>query len=159
MTGIARTIGPVGVVVLTVALLLLAILNFFLVRYLDRSLHQAVSAAEDLAQADVTTRIVVESEDEFGALLTSMQRMTIFLREMALAADTMAAGDFTVEVAPRSDRDVFGSAFQTMSSRLERMIGRMASASDRLPSSVGPTPSPAGTEWDGSTSSRTASLG
>lgn len=132
-----RALVATGAVLLTAALLVLSGLVLLLVRYLHRSLDQAVRAAEALAQGDVETRIVVETQDEIGTLLASMSRMTSYLREMAGAADAMAAGNFTVEVTPRSERDVFGNAFQKMGANLGRMIGQMAHASEQVLSSAG----------------------
>jgi methyl-accepting chemotaxis protein len=132
-----RSLIAVGALLLVGALSLLALLAFRLIRQLDRSLGQAVRVAEALAEGDVSARIVVESQDEVGTLLASMSRMTGYLREMAGAADAIASGDFTGEVEPRSRSDVFGNAFQKMSSNLGQMIGRMAGASDRFLSSAG----------------------
>jgi len=132
-----RALITAGTAVLVVALLLLASLFFLLIRHLDRSLGQATRAAEALAEGDVTTRIEVETQDEVGAVLASMQRMTRYLREMAGATDAIASGDFSGEVTPRSERDVFGNALQKMKADLGRMIGRMATASESVLASAG----------------------
>ncbi|MDH3255573.1 MAG: methyl-accepting chemotaxis protein [Acidobacteriota bacterium] len=127
-----RAFVAAGALLLVSALLLLAVGSLLLIRHLDRSLEQAVRVAEALAQGDIPARIEVSSQDEIGTLLTSMKRMTSYLREMAGAANAIAAGDFTHRVTPRSARDVFGNAFEKMSSNLGKMIGRMAGASERV---------------------------
>ncbi len=125
-----------GAALLVAVFVLLAGLCLLLIRHLDRSLGQAVQAAEALARGDVRARIVVGSRDEIGTLLTSMSRMTDYLREMAGTADAIASGDFTGEVTPRCEHDIFGHAFRTMSTNLSQMIGRMARASERALSSA-----------------------
>lgn len=131
-----RLVVVTGVALVLAVLLPLSGLTFLLIRHLNRSLGQAVSVAEALARGDVSPQIVVESDDEIGNLLRSMSRMTGYLREMAIAADAMASGDFTAEVVPRCESDVFGKAFEKMSSSLGEMIGRMAQAADRVLSSA-----------------------
>jgi len=94
-------------------------------------LRQAADAASRLAQGDVTGRVTVESDDEVGRLLRSMDEMLGYLREMSAVADSIAEGDLSVHVAPRSPADRFGTAFGTMTQYLREMAAVADGISDR----------------------------
>ena len=94
-------------------------------------LRQAADAADRLAQGDVTTSVAVQSNDEVGRLLRSMDEMLRYLREMSAVADSIAEGDLSVRVAPRSSADRFGAAFGTMTQYLREMAAVADGISDR----------------------------
>jgi methyl-accepting chemotaxis protein len=85
---------------------------------------EAVRVAERVSAGDVDDEAddgVVAADDELGRLLAAMRGMTAYLREMAHAADRIAAGDLDVPVHPRSERDTFGHAFVGMTAYLRDM--------------------------------------
>lgn len=51
------------------------LLGFFISRAITRPLNAAVNVANQLAEGDLTTRIVVDSTDETGQLMTAMKTM------------------------------------------------------------------------------------
>jgi methyl-accepting chemotaxis protein len=85
---------------------------------------EAVAVAERVSAGDVEgvpAGASAQAEDELGRLVTAMRGMVAYLREMAQAADRIAAGDLDVPVQPRSERDTFGHAFQRMTGSLRGM--------------------------------------
>ncbi|MEE8367351.1 MAG: methyl-accepting chemotaxis protein [Thermoanaerobaculia bacterium] len=96
--------------------------SVFLVRSLTRPIQLALVASNRLAEGDMDARIEVSSGDEIGQLLQSMKEMTNYLREMAGVAESIAAGDLSVEVKPRSEVDMLGNAFQKMVEQLSETI-------------------------------------
>ena len=74
----------------------------------------------------------MRSRDEIGALAQAFERMVADLREAADAAGRIASGDLTVEHAPRSERDVFGTAFTSMAGQLRALVGRLSGSAARL---------------------------
>jgi methyl-accepting chemotaxis protein len=117
----------------TLAVLLsLGWLSLVVIRSLTRPLSQAVEVAGRLSRGDMSGRIVAQSNDEMGDLARAMERMVGYLREMAVVADSIAAGDLRAEVAPRSDNDAFGRAFQRMSGNLRRMLGDVKEAAGQV---------------------------
>lgn len=85
-----------------VALVLGAGFAFWVTRSIVRPLKSAVSIADQLAAGDVSARIEVTSKDETGQLLAAMENMIVTLREMAAAAEKIAAGDLGVTVDRKS---------------------------------------------------------
>ena len=68
-------------------------------------------AANGIAEGDVQQDVNITSRDELGETGAAFGRMIDYLNEMAADADRVAAGDLTVEVSPRSERDLLGNAF------------------------------------------------
>ena len=71
-------------------------------------------------------------EDEIGRMAGAFGAMTESLREKAALAEAIAGGDLTRDVEPRSERDVLGHAFRTMSERLRAMVGAVSSTAGTL---------------------------
>ncbi|HEX6910585.1 MAG TPA: methyl-accepting chemotaxis protein [Longimicrobium sp.] len=95
-------------------------------RSVTTQVDEAVRVAEGVAAGEVDD-VAAEStaaaggDDELGRLVGAMGGMTAYLREMAGAADRIAAGDLDVPVHPRSERDTFGHAFLRLTDYLREM--------------------------------------
>jgi methyl-accepting chemotaxis protein len=129
-------------VVTVIWVVALSALSFLIIRSLTRPLGEAVEAARRLGRGDLEVEVEQRSNDEIGELAASMGQMIGYFREMAKVADSIAAGDLRVEVAPRSAADVFGDAFHRMSVNLRQIIGdvkisaaQVASTADELSAS------------------------
>jgi methyl-accepting chemotaxis protein len=127
-------VSQAALVAITLAVLL--ILSFLILRSLSRPLGQAVSAARRLAEGDFKSTIPQGSGDEPGQVLDSLRETVRYLREMAKAADSIAAGNLAVQIQPRSNRDTFGLAFQKMVANLHEMIGDLQGSSEHLMSAA-----------------------
>jgi methyl-accepting chemotaxis protein len=131
---------------LSIVLLALAALVGFGVAFLiARQIVNGVSslnrAARGIAEGDVDQTVDVRSRDELGATAESFRAMIQYLKEMAGAADRVAAGDLTVDVTPRSDRDALGKALHGMVSNLRSVLrdvsegaGTVSAASQQMAS-------------------------
>jgi methyl-accepting chemotaxis protein len=129
-----RTYVVVGVGIGLAAYLFLAL--FFA---MTGSVDRLVRAADAIAEGDLDQDLAVRSRDEIGALAQAFERMVAYLRDAAEAAGRIARGDLTTPPQPRSDRDVFGTAFAAMAAQLRALVerlsdsaGQLAAASQRL---------------------------
>jgi methyl-accepting chemotaxis protein len=91
--------------------------------------------ARDLAAGDTTRRAEVRGNDELAELGTSLNSVADGLEELSDAAEHVAQGDLSVEIRPRSERDILGRAFGTMVDDLNGLVGHIAGSADRLSSS------------------------
>jgi methyl-accepting chemotaxis protein len=105
---------------------------FVIARGITRGVGQMLVAARGIAEGDVEQNVVVRSRDELGETAGAFQSMVVYLKGMAQAAERIAAGDLTVAVVPRSERDVLGSAFARMTGSLGAMIGELARAATTM---------------------------
>ncbi|MCE1254927.1 MAG: methyl-accepting chemotaxis protein [Anaerolineae bacterium] len=62
------------------------------------------------------------NKDELGDLAIAMDNMSLYVSDMAKAADRVANGDLTVEVKPKSDLDELGIAFAKMLKNLRELV-------------------------------------
>ena len=122
-----RTYVVVGIGVALAAYLFLA---FFIA--MTRSVGRMVATADAIAEGDLEQDLDVRSRDEIGALAQAFGRMVAYLREAADAAGRIAGGDLTVQPTPRSERDVFGSAFTSMAAQLRSLVARLSGSAARL---------------------------
>ena len=63
---------------------------------------------------DLEHNIDVNRDDEIGELARTFAKMVTYLKEMAGVSESIAGGDLTVEVKPRSSHDTLGNAFARM---------------------------------------------
>ena len=119
---------------LAAAALLAGALAFFLARILTGNARKMLTAADGIALGDVSQDVTIKSNDEFGDTGAAFQRMVTYLEETATVADRLAAGDLTVNVTPRSDKDRLGVAFETLVTNLRSVIGDLAHQAETVSS-------------------------
>jgi methyl-accepting chemotaxis protein len=84
--------------------------------------------SEALALGDIDQQIKVNSDDEIGDMAAAYGKVVDYMREMASITTQIADGDLTVEIKPRSDKDVLSHAFSRMVARQRDLIGGVKSA-------------------------------
>jgi HAMP domain-containing protein len=120
--GVAQVVGWVATALLTVlCVAMLVWLSRLTSRSLTAPVEEAVRVANALAVGDVGVSIDIQSDDELGRLLRSMQEMVRYLQETAALAERIGQGEVHVQITPRSDRDAFGNALVTMTQYLSDM--------------------------------------
>src|ERR1700677_2188971 len=86
---------------------------------------------------DLEHNIDVNRPDEIGELARSFSKMVNYLKEMAAVSESIAGGDLTVEVKPRSTHDTLGNAFARMVEGLARLVRSVRDASAQVASASG----------------------
>jgi methyl-accepting chemotaxis protein len=129
------------IVLLLVALALGAGLAVLIARVITSGVGQMLRAAEGIAEGDVDQDVSIRSKDELGDTGAAFGRMIAYLREAAGVAERVAGGDLTVEVRPRSERDLLGNAFAklvadlaSVMTRVSRQAGSVAATSEQMAS-------------------------
>ena len=115
-----------AVVGLTFALLL--------IRGIRKGIAKAVAVAEAVALGDVTTDVTVDTRDEIGTLLTALGKMMRAERAAADVAASLADGDLTVNVDPRSDKDLLLQSMAEMLRRLREVVLEVQSGTQNVAS-------------------------
>jgi methyl-accepting chemotaxis protein len=93
-------------------------------------------AAKKIARGEIDQRVEVTSRDELGEMAADFNAMTDYLRETADVAETIAAGDLTVDVTPRSDKDALGNALADMTTGLRSLVGSINDATGTMNTST-----------------------
>ncbi len=81
---------------------------------------------------DLDVDVSSDSEDEIGRLANAFSDSVAYLSEMAQAAEAVADGNLTIEVNPRSERDVLSNAFFRIRAKLAATIDDIARSSNTV---------------------------
>lgn len=122
------------IVALFAVIILSLAIGFFLSGKLSSAIIQAVAVMKDLAKGELSDAVAVKTSDETGQLLHAMNEMTEYLKEIAAVSNSIADGDLTKVVQPKSERDTFGNAFVKMIGGLRESIGQIGRGSNQVAS-------------------------
>jgi methyl-accepting chemotaxis protein len=90
---------------------------------ISEPLAHLITVAREIGDSgDLDQNIDIHRNDEIGALATTFNNMVAYLKEMASVSMSVAEGDLSVEVVPRSKRDTLGNAFLRMSHGLQELV-------------------------------------
>jgi len=119
-----------------VALGISALLALYQARSIGVPLARIAVVADAISQGDISHDIDLRSRDEVGRLAESFRNLIAYMRDLSTAAGQIAANDLTVEITPRSERDVLGQSFSTMKFNLSSMVRQLGVNADELVSAA-----------------------
>lgn len=89
---------------------------------IGRPVNTLAVAAKALARGELDVTLPAESGDEVGDLSRSFREMVTAQQGITKSATAIAAGDVSVAIQPRSDKDVLGHAFVALRSTLDGLV-------------------------------------
>jgi len=105
-------------VVLIVVAVLAVIIGFayamLVIRAIIVPIEKLMTAAKKMEVGDIEVDCQKIHNDDLGDLMDNFAQMAEGIKEQVRIADVIAKGDFTVDVTPRSDRDVLGHALHRL---------------------------------------------
>ncbi len=122
-------------VLIVMALLSLALgigVALVLSQRITRRVRALQRAADGIAEGDVDQSVSVGSDDELGQTAEAFGRMTAYIKDLAAVADRLADGDLTVDVQPRSERDLLGNSLRRLVDKLAVAIGRVSTQANSV---------------------------
>jgi methyl-accepting chemotaxis protein len=105
-------------------------------RRLARGISAVGGAAKKIARGEIDQRVAVTSRDELGEMASDFNAMTDYLRDTAGVAETIASGDLSVDVRPRSENDALGNALADMTHGLRALVGSINEATGTMNAST-----------------------
>ena len=104
-----------------------------------KSITQPLSDLMNVARGigntgDLEHNIDMSRNDEIGELSRTFHKMVTYLKEMAGVSESIAGGDLTLEVKPRSSHDTLGNAFARMVEGLAGLVRSVRDASSQVAS-------------------------
>jgi methyl-accepting chemotaxis protein len=117
-----------GMICIIVALLLL----WGIARGLARPIRKAAEMAGEIAQGDLSQRLVLTQEDEVGMLDCALNNMVESLQQKAELAEAIARGDLDIEVSLASEKDQLGKALQRMTENLNMLLAQVQMAGGQI---------------------------
>ena len=116
--------------------ILAVVLVFIYVTKITRPITGLIDVAEGIAVGDVSKSVEVTSRDEIGVLAETFRKLTEYIKELAGAAEQIAANNLTIEVEPKSEKDVLGHSFKTMITNLTGIVRKLSESADQLVSAA-----------------------
>ncbi|HEY6337720.1 MAG TPA: methyl-accepting chemotaxis protein [Candidatus Sulfotelmatobacter sp.] len=118
-----------------IALGLGAVIAYRTARSITEPLTNLMKVARQIGDTgDLEHTIELKQEDEIGELARTFAKMVTYLKEMASVSESLAGGDLTVEVKPRSTHDTLGNAFARMVEGLGGLVRSVRDASTQVAS-------------------------
>lgn len=104
-------------------------------RSITDPLTQLIAVSRQIANAgDLDSRVEIYGQDEVAQLALSFNNMVLYLREMAGLSESIAGGDLSVQINPRSTRDTLGTAFREMTLGLRSMVKNVRDSASQVAS-------------------------
>jgi len=116
------TVIKIVVLALGILVLFTLLIILFLRRTLSAPLKMLASVADAIAVGDTDFNIETAAKDEIGTLMASFHRMTVSIRDQAEDANKIAAGDLTLEIKPRSDKDKLAFSMMAVANTLKDLV-------------------------------------
>ncbi|WP_026882768.1 HAMP domain-containing methyl-accepting chemotaxis protein [Clostridium akagii] len=98
----------IGFIVIGVALAI--VLGMIIAKSITSPIKKLVDYADRIALGDVEIKITGESKDEIGTLMIAFRKMVANIYENSVYAERISKGDFSVEINPKSDKDVLAKS-------------------------------------------------
>jgi methyl-accepting chemotaxis protein len=95
------------------------IVLYFVSGVTSKNVRKAAAVADRLALGDADQVVNIKAGDETGDMGKSLARVVAYLKEMSVASDKIAAGDLTVAVTPKSEKDTLSMSFSRMIANLK----------------------------------------
>ena len=105
--------------------ILATVLIFIFATRMTRPITDLVDVAERVAVGDISKSVEITSRDEIGVLAGAFRNLIEYIKELAGAAEQIAANNLTITVEPRSERDILGNSFKTMITNLSGIIRQL----------------------------------
>jgi methyl-accepting chemotaxis protein len=99
------------------------VISWRVAKQITAPLTQLMAVAGQIGNSgDLEQRVEIRGEDEVAQLSRTFNSMVLYLREMAGVSESIAGGDLSVEISPRSSRDTLGKAFREMTLGLRNLV-------------------------------------
>ncbi len=97
-------------------------LGIWLTISITRPVSQMVEVANKLTEGDVEQEIKHRSGDEIGILANAFRGMIDYIKGIATATVSVSRGDLSVELKPKSEKDVLSKSFVAVIESLKSLI-------------------------------------
>ncbi len=132
----ANSNAQIPIWISAIALLMGGFIAFYVARIISRPITYITAIAESISTGDIDHSIVVTSKDETGQLATAFQNLIEYMKTLAQAANEIASNNLTVDIEPKSEKDVLGSSFMKMISNLTGIVQQLNITSEQVVSAA-----------------------
>ncbi|MCB2198848.1 HAMP domain-containing protein [bacterium] len=116
---------------LLLAIAIGSFLAWYITRMITKPINKTVKLAAAVAQGDLSQSVHVDSNDEIGILVRTFETMMNNLRSKANAAQGIANGDLSVDIAVASDADTLGLSMVQMRENIKGLVNEVGGLADQ----------------------------
>jgi methyl-accepting chemotaxis protein len=120
------------IAVVIASLLIGAVAAVWIATSISAGLRRAIGLAQAVSLGDLSQKVTVRTNDEVRDMIDSLNTMTGNLARTAQLADSIAAGELTVQAQPLSDKDSLGLSLQRMLVKLREVVSDASGAADNV---------------------------
>ena len=114
------------------------IIVFFTAKTIKEPINHLIEVAHRIGDSgDLEQSIDIHRSDEVGVLADNFNQMILHLRGMAAISSSIAEGQLTVSVHPRSQHDTMAKAFARMTEGLRSMVRQVRDSASQVASGAG----------------------
>lgn len=110
--------------------------GFVISRGISKPVGRIAEIADMIAVGDIQHSIDINSKDEIGMLANSFRKLINYMKELAEASEQIANNNLTIDIEPKSDKDVLGQSFKKMIASLTGMVRQLGQTAEQLVSAA-----------------------
>ncbi|MES0335150.1 MAG: methyl-accepting chemotaxis protein [Candidatus Magnetobacterium sp. LHC-1] len=129
-TVLAHAVSNTIITFTAIGVVVAILFGFFIARIISAPVKKIARAADTLALGDVNVSIDIDTTDEIGMLARSFQCVVDNIREAAGASEKISAGDISVVVRPKSDKDILAMSMAKVVETLNGLISETATLTE-----------------------------
>ncbi len=118
-----RTLAFALIAICVICILVMTGLCFSITRTITVPVSKLSKAAKKLAVGDVDVDYAKIHNDDLGELMDSFGHMVETIKQQAAVADAISKGDLTIDVTPRSDKDILGKSLKRLVDNNNKALG------------------------------------
>jgi methyl-accepting chemotaxis protein len=111
---------------------------FYTAKSIKEPLYHLIDVAHRIGETgDLEQTIDVHRNDEVGILAQNFNKMIVHLKEMAAVSASIAEGQLSVSIQPRSQQDTMARAFSRMTQGLRELVRQVRDSAAQVASGSG----------------------
>jgi methyl-accepting chemotaxis protein len=118
-------VGNIALAIALALLFIIGIMVFVTHRLIFVPLKQMTEVSTRIAVGDIDQTFDYRSGDEMGVLANAFRGLVDYIKGIAGAAHALSRKDLTVQVVPKSERDLLSKNFERAFASLQEMIGHI----------------------------------
>ncbi|MGB0034616.1 MAG: methyl-accepting chemotaxis protein [Candidatus Acidiferrales bacterium] len=120
------------------AILLGGCIAFYTAKSIRQPLYHLIDVAHRIGETgDLDQTIDIHRADEVGMLANNFNKMIVHLKDMAAVSASIAEGQLSVAVQPRSQQDTMAKAFARMTQGLRDLVRQVRDSAGQVASGAG----------------------
>lgn len=108
--------------VMLLGLMLVVGMGIYISRIISQPIKKLKEVADKLALGEVDVELHADTTDEIGELMSSFALMVENTKIQAMAGDAIARGDLSVQIQPKSDKDVLALSMKSVTENLRALV-------------------------------------